>query len=236
MGNLDIKFSKNHFIHLIISSILAAFVMSLCSFELVAMKALNHYVAGAFLQGFGLLAILFIGLDCFTGHINDIFVGKNKICIVIDVFIMMVVNLFFIVGFAHLFRLIIGNEDYYNAAIEIANYREVKIRDWDGKPWYRSLLAGIFCAAVVFTTIEFYKKANNPFVKVFIVLMGVGIYVIAGFENILTDFFYIAYANQFNPPTTFGLFIVLFGNIGGYMLSFGVKNLLIKSKQEISKE
>lgn len=219
------------YLKLFVSSIFAGFIMALAGFELVVMKANNLFVLGCFLQGFGLLIILFFGLKFFNCHLCNVFSKENRFRNIINLLIILIINVFTIVGCGYLFRLITGfNESFNDAAINFVNWRLIEINEFSGRPWYLALLGAIICGIITFVGSYIYKNVKHPFIKLFAVLFAVGLFDICLFENFMTNVLYVSYANMFNLSTILDLILVLFGNVIGIYLTYFAISFIKKNK------
>lgn len=220
----------SHYFKLVISAMFAGLIMALAAFELVvANKAdLNLFYLGGFIQGFGILAVVYLGLNLFNCKLIGIFESKEKLKTALDLFIMLIVNLLTIVLVAVLLRVLTNdNQALIDSAKKIADIRVITIKGSDGKEWYDALIASLMCGFIVGIGLNIYKKVNSPIIKFLSLIFATGIYVVCGFEQIMTNMFYITFANMFNGYTVLDLFIVLVGNsLASILVYFGFKVIL----------
>lgn len=211
----------NHYLKVTISSLVAGLIMALAGFELVAMEANGAFVAGAFVQGFGLLLCLFFNLELYNCHVCNVITSKEKLKAVISVIISLVVNIATIIAFAYLFRLgSNGKQEFIDAANKFVNAREIAVAGIEGKPWYMSIITGFMCGLICFIGGAAFKRTNNGFVKVISPILAVGIFVVCGFENLMTNTLYIAYAQRWTLGTFLNLLMVLIGNTLGVLFTY----------------
>jgi len=229
------KIINSHYFKLIISSMFAGLIMALAGFELVVAnkESLNLFYVGGFVQGFGLLTILFLGLDLFNCKLVGLFESKNKIKYAIDLLIVLLTNILTIFLVAYLLRVLTnGNEELRTSAVNIANMRVIIIGQSEGKEWYDALIASLMCGFIIAISINVYKRTNNAFIKLISIIAGVGIYVACGFEQIMTNIFYVVFADMLNGSTILDLFIVLIGNsVAAILVYFGFKLILPNTKK-----
>ncbi|MCQ2794758.1 MAG: formate/nitrite transporter family protein [Bacilli bacterium] len=214
----------NHYLRVTISSFVAGLIMALAGFELIAMDANGAFVAGAFIQGFGLLLCLFFNLELYNCHLCNVVNDKDKKKALFSLIISLIVNMGTIVAFAYLFRAGNSREDFVLSAIKFTDAREILIGGEDGKPWYMSIITGFMCGLICFIGGVAYKRSNNGFVKVISPILAVGIFVVCGFENLMTNTLYIAYAQAWTLGTFLNLVMVLIGNtLGVFFTYFAIK-------------
>lgn len=225
---------KNYYLRLIVSSALTGLIMAIAGFELIAIDAQGAYIAGGFIQGFGLLLILYFNLYLFTSHACDIFTNENKKRTAISLVIGLLINLGVIIMVGYLLRIMTDeNPDFIESAIKFVSSRIVETSSQDGKEWYMALISGIMCGITLNLMSTIYKKHLHPLIRMLVVILGVGIYVVCRFENIMTNTLYIAYAHNWTGGTALDLVMVLLGNvIGIYMTYFAIKFVTNKPKKE----
>lgn len=225
----------NHYLKVCISSFVAGLIMALAGFELIAMEANNAFVAGAFIQGFGLLVCLFFNLELYNCHFCNVLSNEKKGQAIISLLISLIINLATIVGFAYLFRLGSNEkESFIAAANKFSDAREIGL---NGKAWYMSIINGFMCGLICFVGGAAYKRSNNGFVKVIAPILAVGIFVICGFENLMTNTLYIAYAQRWSGGTALDLAMVLIGNTLGIVFTYYIIKLVETAvKKQINKK
>lgn len=224
------KIVNNHYFKLVVSAMFAGLIMSFAAFELVvANKAeFNLFYFGGFVQGFGLLAVLFLGLELYNCKLINIFESKDKLKTTLDLLIMLVVNIATIISIAVLLRVLCNdNESLMTSAKKIAELRVIIVKGSGGKEWYDALIASLMCGFVVSIGGYIYKKSNNAIIKFISIIMAVGIYVICGFEQIMTNTFYVTFAGMLNGNTILDLFIVLIGNSVAAIITYFAFKLIL---------
>lgn len=210
----------NHYLKVTVSSFVAGLIMALAGFELIAMDANGAFVAGAFIQGFGLLLCLFFNLELYNCHLCNVINDKDKKKALLSLIISLIVNIATIIAFGYLFRAANNREDFILSAIKFTDAREILIGGEDGKPWYMSIITGFMCGLICFIGGAVFKRSNNGFVKVVSPILAVGIFVVCGFENLMTNTLYIAYAQAWTLGTFLNLVMVLIGNTLGVIFTY----------------
>lgn len=211
----------NCYLKVVVSSFVAGLIMALAGFELVAMEANGAFVAGAFIQGFGLLLALFFNLELYNCHLCNLITNEDKKKAILSLLISLIINIATIIAFAYLFRL--GSNEkqtFIDAANKFTDAREIAVAGATGKPWYMSIINGFMCGLICFIGGVAYKKSNNGFVKVISPILAVGIFVVCGFENLMTNTLYIAYAQRWTLGTFLNLLMVLIGNTLGVIFTY----------------
>lgn len=230
------KIVNSHYFKLVISAIFAGLIMAIAGFELVVANNKNLFYAGGFIQGFGLAAILFLGLELFNCKLVGIFESKDKLHTGIDLLIMLAVNLLTVFSIALLLRVLTNdNIELMKSAEAIADLRVISIRGSAGKEWYDALIASLMCGFVVSIGTNIYKRTSNPIIKFITIILAVGIYVACGFEQIMTNTFYVTFAGKLNGNTVLNLFIVLIGNSVAAILTYFAFKLILPTNKVVKK-
>lgn len=221
----------NRYIRMICSSFLSGLIMALAALELVAAKSFDKFFIGGFIQGFGLLAVLYLNLDLFNVRFIRIFTEKEKLKTLLDLFIILIVNLLTVITVAVIcYVMVKGNESMVKAAKDIANLRVITIGGTLGKDWYDVLIASIMCGLIVSTACKIFFKLNNTFAKILTIVLAVGLYVVCGFEQIMTNTFYVVFAWMVSPSTILDLAIVLVGNLLGATIIYFLFKVIDRPK------
>jgi len=232
-------FIENHYVKLVVSSILGGFLFAICAFELVVAKSLNLFFVGGFIQSFGLLGVLALGLKVYNTELCSIFTSKHKWKTALDLLIMLVVNVLTIFAIGVLLRVFTNDKkDLVESCKAIAEARLITVGDIQGKDWYDALIASLLCGMIVATGVNIYKRVDNVFAKILAVVFAVGVYVVCGFEQIMTNTFYITFADMFSTSTIIDMIIVIIGNSIGSILVYLAMCVLfpakpVKAKKEI---
>ncbi|MCQ2753247.1 MAG: formate/nitrite transporter family protein [Bacilli bacterium] len=205
----------------VVSSIVAGFIMALAGFELVVMKSLDAYIAGAFLQGLALLLISYLGLDLYNRHLTEVFTSKKKGLCLLNIVICLCLNVASIIGFAYLLRVVTNhNIDYISTAIKMVEARITHVGEIAGKEWYMTLISGFICGLMIACATRIYRSNVHPVLRALAPVLTVGLYIILGFENLFTNVFYIAFAAIWNIGSVLNLLLILFGNVIGTYLFY----------------
>jgi len=226
------KIINSHYFKLVISAMFAGLIMAVAGFELVVANNKNLYFAGGFIQGFGLLAVLFLGLELFNCKIVGIFDSKDKSHYALDLLITLVVNLLTVFCIALLLRVVTAdNESLMKSAEAIATSRIITIKGSVGKEWYDALISALMCGFIIGIGVGIYKRVSNPIIKFVTIILAVGVYVACGFEQIMTNTFYVTFADKLDGSTILDLFIVLIGNsVACILVHFAFKLILPTNK------
>ena len=168
--------------------------------SLAGMIYLNceNKIVGAFLFSIGLIAVIILETNLFTGKIGYVN-NKKKL---LDALIILGVNLgtAFICGL--LYKLCIGQ----------AHAMDTRLT----KEWYRLLFDGAGCGALIYIAVEL-KKKYNSIIPIIICVMA---FILAGFEHSIADCFYYG-ACELTWQGLGALGLVIVGNaIGSLLIRF----------------
>lgn len=182
----------------IIKSILAGVLIALAG--IVYLNCSDKFI-GSFLFSFGLCLVLLLEANLFTGKVGYLKSKKD----VLDLTIMFVINIVtaFLVG------LITKNGSLSEAAAVVT---EAKL-DIFYNTWWITLLKSIGCGICIYGAVEGYKKTKS-FIPV---ILGVMVFILAGFNHVVADAFYIG-ASPFYWINLVYLLLVGFGNAIGSVL------------------
>lgn len=156
----------------------------------------DNKIAGAFLFSFGLICVLLRGYNLFTGWVawaeeKDGFVGA----------IMLLLNFLGATCAAWMF----GS---WSAA---SGNAEALIVAKLSQPLWQAFLRGIACGGCMYLAVSGYRKNN----AVIAVVMGVMVFILAGFEHCIADVFYLVAGGAWSFRALWFIVFVTIGNIIG---------------------
>lgn len=186
----------------------------------------GHRLLGNILFGVGLLIVCSFGLFLFTGKIGYVF--DNKKDYLLTLLEMYVGNLLGALAIGYGLRL--ANSGGLDLAIETAETIASKklVLDPGGSSWYGMLINGFLCGILVYLAVDAFKnELFHPVLRIFILLLCVATFVIAGFEHCIANMFYFGFSNTYASAfgdTVLSLFICTVGNsLGTIALNEGLK-------------
>ena len=191
---------------LITKSILAGVLIALAG-----MVYLNcsDKVVGSFLFSFGLCLVIILEANLYTGKVGSVNSKRD----VFDLLIMLGFNLLsaFLVG------LIVKTGSMHDSANSVVSAKLDVFYD----TWWITLLKSIGCGICIYGSVEGYKKTKS-FIPV---ILGVMCFILAGFNHVVADAFYIG-AARFGSLQY--LLLVAIGNaIGSILIRLLQKGLKI---------
>lgn len=148
----------------IFKSILAALLICLGG---AIYLACENKIVGSGLFSIGLISVIVLQADLFTGKIG--YINKNNW---LQIIIILLVNLLtaFLIGL--LYQAVYGVQDLFL----------IKLK----KPWYQLLSDGFICGVLIYLAVELYKKIQN-LIPVILCVMG---FILSGAEHSIADMFY----------------------------------------------
>lgn len=171
----------------------------------------SNKVLGAFLFSVGLCTILVFKFKLFTGVVG--YIPDNKPVYIIEVLVTWVGNLLGTFGFATLMSFTRIGEKLKVAAISST---DTKLQDGP----VSLIILGIFCGLLMFIAVDTYKKYidKKPFNAVFMEVMCVTVFILAGFEHSIADMYYFAAAGRYFESFYVLLFVTLGNAMGGMLI------------------
>jgi len=161
----------------------------------------------------GLILVCVLGLQLYTGKIGVVFdaddkkeMGKNAICLPI----MLVGNAIgaFALGILchYIFKGIPTVADKI-VAISVGKTSSEMV-----------FLEGIFCGALVYIAVYFFKNLQNYAMKIIGIITAVTLFVYCGFQHCIANMFYFGMAFNWNIDMLWNLLIVILTNSVGALL------------------
>ena len=181
---------------LITKSILAGVLIALAG---IVYLNCSDKVVGSFLFSFGLCLVIILEANLYTGKIGYI----KSVDDLSEVLFMLILNLVS----AYLVGLLSGMGPMHDSAAAIAT---TKLET----EWWITLLKSIGCGICIYGSVEGYKKTKS-FIPV---ILGVMCFILAGFNHVVADAFYIGAARFCSLQSLQYLLLVAMGNAIGSIL------------------
>ncbi len=179
-----------------VKSILAGLAVSLGGYVFLSCE--NKYV-GSVLFSVGLLTVVYLGLNLYTGRIGYIFSQNCEERI--DTLFSLPGNVLGCLC-AGLLKPPVGQVESLVAS---------KLT----KPLSGVFIDGILCGILIFICVDIFKRKQNPIA----ILFCVPAFILCGFEHSVADAFYIANARAFSLESLWFLLVVAAGNaVGGVLI------------------
>lgn len=186
----DLKWKR-----LISKSTLAGLLISLGA---TAFLTADNKIVGALLFSIGLTAVILLEANLYTGKIGYVN-SRGKL---IDAVVILILNLLA----ASICGLI-----FYSAKNNICeNLWLNKLT----KSWHEFLFDSIGCGICIYLSVELYKKTGS----IFVIVLGVLVFILGGFEHCIADIFYLNAAMSFDLKSMLYILIAIIGNSVGSLL------------------
>lgn len=174
----------------------------------VAFLASESKVAGAVFFTVGLFAVCTLGLNLFTGKVCYVFDhGPRYAASCCLIWLGNLAGAFITGSMVRATRL----TQLVERAGEVS---AVKLSD--GLP--SVFILSIFCNVLIFLAVESYAKNPHELGKYFGMLLGVAVFVMAGFEHCVANMFYFTAAGAWSPRTLGYDLVMTLGNAAGGVL------------------
>lgn len=162
--------------------------------------ACSNKTLAPFLFSLGLISIIILSLDLYTGKVA--YVGFNL------KEILYLMRMLFYNAIGAVLVGIVGNTLYdFNISELVLN----KI----SQPWYSTLIRSMFCGMCIYLAVELYKSTRN----IITIILPVAAFIICGFEHCIANTFYFAMNFSLSWSVIIHLLISVVGNsIGSIVL------------------
>ncbi|MFA6755889.1 MAG: formate/nitrite transporter family protein [Bacilli bacterium] len=178
---------------------------------------------GSVVFAFGLIFVCFLGTNLYTGKIGFVFEGNKKekvieciIALVFNIIGALIVSLFFV--------LFDGTDGELVTLVNNCVTGKLNIYD-SGSGWYKTLFSSIFCGIMIYLAVFFFKKYDNPFLRIVGIIFPIIIFVSCGFDHCIANVFYFGtslFTNKFTPEILMLLLINIVGNSIGSLLIYAI--------------
>ncbi len=185
----------------LIKSILAGIAISVAG---VAYLSVDNYVVGALLFSVGLLSIYLFDWNLYTGKCCYVALEPKKYFLV--TVIAFVGNLIGAILIGYLIRF--SGLSIYQKAVQSVEYKLEH-------NYLQYLILAFFCGVMMSIAVLGYTKQKDSFGKSVIVILSIMVFILAKFEHVIANMFYISLANMWNLDTIVFVIICAIGNLIG---------------------
>lgn len=183
---------------LVSKSTLAGLLISLGA---TAFLTVDNKIVGALLFSIGLTAVILLEANLYTGKIGYV----NSKAKLISAALILIQNL--------LVALVCGLIFYSTKN----NIREDLWLNKLTKSWHEFLFDSIGCGICIYLSVELYKKTGS----IFVIVLGVLVFILSGFEHCIADIFYLSASMSFDLKSILYILIAIIGNsIGSLLIRF----------------
>ena len=189
----------NSLYKLITKSVLAGVLIALAG---IVYLNCSDKVIGSFLFSFGLCLVIILEANLYTGKIGYV----KSIDDLSEILFMLLLN----IVSAYLVGLISGMGPMHDSANAVVSAKLDVFYD----TWWITLLKSVGCGICIYGSVEGYKKTKS-FVPV---ILGVMCFILAGFNHVVADAFYLGAARSISVEVLQYLLLVAIGNAIGSIL------------------
>ena len=183
---------------LVSKSTLAGLLISLGA---TAFLTADNKTVGALLFSIGLTAVILLEANLYTGKIGYV----NSKAKLISAALILIQNL--------LVALVCGLIFYSTKNNICENPWLNKLT----KSWPEFLFDSIGCGICIYLSVELYKKTGS----IFVIVLGVLVFILSGFEHCIADIFYLSASMSFDLKSILYILIAIIGNsIGSLLIRF----------------
>ena len=183
---------------LVSKSTLAGLLISLGA---TAFLTVDNKIVGALLFSIGLTAVILLEANLYTGKIGYV----NSKAKLISAALILIQNL--------LVALVCGLIFYSTKNNICENLWLNKLT----KSWHEFLFDSIGCGICIYLSVELYKKT----VSIFVIVLGVLVFILSGFEHCIADIFYLSASMSFDLKSILYILTAIIGNsIGSLLIRF----------------
>ena len=183
---------------LVSKSTLAGLLISLGA---TAFLTVDNKIVGALLFSIGLTAVILLEANLYTGKIGYV----NSKAKLISAALILIQNL--------LVALVCGLIFYSTKNNICENLWLNKLT----KNWHEFLFDSIGCGICIYLSVELYKKTGS----IFVIVLGVLVFILSGFEHCIADIFYLSASMSFDLKSILYILIAIIGNsIGSLLIRF----------------
>lgn len=173
----------------------------LISLGATAFLTVDNKIVGALLFSIGLTAVILLEANLYTGKIGYV----NSKAKLISAALILIQNL--------LVALVCGLIFYSTKNNICENLWLNKLT----KSWYEFLFDSIGCGICIYLSVELYKKTSS----IFVIVLGVLVFILSGFEHCIADIFYLSASMSFDLKSILYILIAIIGNsIGSLLIRF----------------
>ena len=170
----------------------------LISLGATAFLTVDNKTVGALLFSIGLTAVILLEANLYTGKIGYV----NSKAKLISAALILIQNL--------LVALVCGLIFYSTKNNICENLWLNKLT----KSWHEFLFDSIGCGICIYLSVELYKKTGS----IFVIVLGVLVFILSGFEHCIADIFYLSASMSFDLKSILYILIAIIGNSMGSLL------------------
>ncbi len=198
----------NRYLHAFVLAVLAGIAIGIGGTVYLSM---DNKTAGALMFTVGLYTICIHGLNLYTGKVG--YAPNQPAAYLLDLLVIWAGNL----AGTGLAALGVRQTRISGIADKAAALCEVKLQD----SMASLFLLAVFCGFLMFIAVDGYKQSGSPV----ILFLGVGAFILCGFEHCIADMFYFSVAGMWPGRAVAAVLVITLGNsVGGILIPLAKKN------------
>lgn len=198
----------NRYLHAFVLAVLAGIAIGIGGTVYLSM---DNKTAGALMFTVGLYTICIHGLNLYTGKVG--YAPNQPAAYLLDLLVIWAGNL----AGTGLAALGVRQTRISGIADKAAALCEVKLQD----SMASLFLLAVFCGFLMFIAVDGYKQSGSPV----ILFLGVGAFILCGFEHCIADMFYFSVAGMWPGRAVAAVLVITLGNsAGGILIPLAKKN------------
>ncbi|MCI9022288.1 MAG: formate/nitrite transporter family protein [Eubacterium sp.] len=198
----------NRYLHAFVLAVLAGIAIGIGGTVYLSM---DNKTAGALMFTVGLYTICIHGLNLYTGKVG--YAPNQPAAYLLDLLVIWAGNL----AGTGMAALGVRQTRISGIADKAAALCEVKLQD----SMASLFLLAVFCGFLMFIAVDGYKQSGSPV----ILFLGVGAFILCGFEHCIADMFYFSVAGMWPGRAVAAVLVITLGNsVGGILIPLAKKN------------
>lgn len=198
----------NRYLHAFVLAVLAGIAIGIGGTVYLSM---DNKTAGALMFTVGLYTICIHRLNLYTGKVG--YAVNQPAAYLLDLLVIWAGNL----AGTGLAALGVRQTRISGIADKAAALCEVKLQD----SMASLFLLAVFCGFLMFIAVDGYKQSGSPV----ILFLGVGAFILCGFEHCIADMFYFSVAGMWPAQAAAAVLVITLGNsVGGILIPLAKKN------------
>ena len=198
----------NRYLHAFVLAVLAGIAIGIGGTVYLSM---DNKTVGALMFTVGLYTICIHGLNLYTGKVG--YAPNQPAAYLLDLLVIWAGNL----AGTGMAALGVRQTRISGIADKAAALCEVKLQD----SMASLFLLAVFCGFLMFIAVDGYKQSGSPV----ILFLGVGAFILCGFEHCIADMFYFSVAGMWPGRAVAAVLVITLGNsVGGILIPLAKKN------------
>lgn len=174
----------------------------------------ESHLAGAFLFSLGLFTIYTFGLSLYTGKVC--YIPNKKPKYLLEVLVVYLGNVVGTVGFGYMLR----GTKLVKLVAPVQTIVAAKLSD----TLYSTFVMAVLCGVMMCIAVLGYQMVSDGAGKLFVLVLPIMVFILAGFEHSIADLFYFSLADSWGAQAVLYSVVIALGNlVGGGLLPLLVR-------------